>query len=424
MDVVSQYLMASFFLLVLTQIRHYLHLNRKIGFGVITIAILSFIAPALALEPIDSYCIVQKPVEEGEQTKEQSLYIAQFVKNASVEFEANEEQYRIDKFDGGGLTLYRSDNEEKLMSVAAKQYEYSREIHNIALGKSGWIWIDGYERDYMANVDANSFPPTISNPEEISFLTKEPCSKWGFFWMEDACRAAQGKYSYVLDRIFVKGYRITTLKNTNLIAMEIIDGKRQFMPRALRKAKFYADVPQLNGVLFRGPLEEALFYDGHSVTNLLEDYDIKPVGTPTLWTLVATKNSGQVFLTNTALIGNPQFLIKINKNLSTNSVSLLYKKPVSKKSFFIFPNKKRLWIASQFGIVTEVDDGMRYIAIVSKPSLYDSKRIYQTVNGDIRFIVENEMTGTALNYLLVRKNDTEDCEFDLNGEEAVALDNQ
>ena len=109
--------------------------------------------PAQVIEPIDSYCIVQKPVEEGERATELSSYSARSVKNASVEFEANGEQYRIDKFDGGGLTLYRSDNEEKLMSVSAKQYEYSREIHNIALGKSGWIWIDGGERDYMAIID-------------------------------------------------------------------------------------------------------------------------------------------------------------------------------------------------------------------------------------------------------------------------------
>ncbi len=407
-------------------LKYHFRLNQKIRFLIIPAIIFVFLSPALLAESINSYCIVQKPVEEGERYIKLTRGYQGFKGNISVEFEANGEQYRIDKFDGGGLTLYHGDAEQKLMSVAAKQYEYFREIYNISLGKNGWIWIDGGERDYMAYVDKNSSPPTISNPEEISFLTQEPCSDWDQFWMEETCFPAQSNYSQVLDRIFVKGYRISTPKNTNQIAMQIIDGKRQLMPEALRNAKFHADVPQLNGALFRGSSEEALFYDGYSVTNLLEGYDIKSIGTPTRWILVTSKNSDQVFL-NTPFTNNHQFLIRINKDLTNQFISLSDKKTKSGETvglhFYIFPDEERLWFTSFLGIGTKVDGKMRYVAIVSEKSIVrGSRKNYQTVNGDIRFIVEYENTNSELNYLLVRKNDAENCEFDLSEEEAVVLD--
>jgi hypothetical protein len=70
----------------------------------------------------------------------------------------------------------------------------------LALSKNGWLWIDGDYADYVAHVDLNAVPPTISTPVELSKLTHTECLPMTWFF---SCRGTQGYYSRSLERIFV-----------------------------------------------------------------------------------------------------------------------------------------------------------------------------------------------------------------------------
>ncbi|MBC6418573.1 MAG: hypothetical protein GDA44_07155, partial [Prochloron sp. SP5CPC1] len=230
--------------------------------------------PRALANPLKAYCISQvgQKWEEKEQPVDEPPSVSVTVLGETFHVTASSSY----------LDITRPEEETRLARVEAKQNLFSR-IEALALGKDGWLWIDGHEIDYMARLDLSSKPPTFEKLVKLSKLKGEPCPLWVDFlcglllW---GCSLAQGTWSPTLNRAFISGHPVTLFGRSNPVGFEVIAGESKPLPTELKDARFLADLPKLNGVLFRGSSNEAFFYDGATVTTLLGSYppDIHPWG--------------------------------------------------------------------------------------------------------------------------------------------------
>ncbi len=214
------------------------------------------IVPRALANQLEAYCISQvgQKWEEKELPKALDPFVSVTVQG---------ETFRVTNY-GTSLELTGPEEETPLTRVSVKQHITSH-IETLVLGEDGWLWIDGAEIDYMANLDLSSKPPTLGNPVAVPELYAEPCSQLDHFW--SGCPwHAQGIYSPSLNRAFISGHRVSFFGRSSPVGFEMYSGKVQRLPAELKGARFLADLPKLNGVLFRGSSNEAFFYDGVTVT--------------------------------------------------------------------------------------------------------------------------------------------------------------
>jgi hypothetical protein len=249
---------------------------------------------------------------------------------------------------GDSLRIKKNKDDEAFYSrVSVPQADSN--IVSIDLGKSEWLWVDGRDIDYMVKINLTSDPPTFGSPIELPELVVEPCSYLSSFFQ--LCARSQGTYSIVLDRVFIYGHRLTFLGLPDFVSFEMIAGQLKQLPPKLHDAYYMADVPKLNGVLFKNNANEVLFYDGIKVISLL--------GSSSDWWEVSVPPPNE--RTILAFGIKARFLLELIKGPVLVPVSVPSKVLESRgvQSFFKMPNDPRLWIMNDYSIVTEVKGSLK-----------------------------------------------------------------
>jgi len=317
------------------------------------------------------------------------------------------------------LDLTRPEEETSLAWVRAKQREYAL-IHALTLGKDGWLWIDGTEIDYMARLDLSSKPPTLGNPVALPELYTKPCSKFAHFWA--ICLYADGTWSPTLNRAFISGHPVTLFGRSNPVGFEVIAGESKPLPTELKDARFLADLPKLNGVLFSGSSNEAFFYDGVTVTTLLGSYppDIHPWGDYRLtWHHQSTLGERTFLISIRRSEKHDVFLMELKAGPILVPISFPDELANNWLDLFALPNDPRTWGVLRKNVVAEVDGSLQTVLTMQEPFIITFG--WQTDDGSISFSVKNEITEASTDYFIRHAGATSQCQATLSAEEPIVI---
>ena len=260
-------------------------LNRWYVFW-ITLSLLLSPASLVFSNPLDEFCLTQKWVLHKAKTSSGSE--CNYHPPLIVNFTAGGKAYYL--IQGRTLTCGKGgpnkiielyDEYDNLVSLFyAKQevtgIDYAGYILNLKMSKTGWLWINGEDIDYIARIDLKKSPPRISRPIDISSLIDENCISKPIV----GCSRAVGIYSEALERIFVSSSHGAYFGLIPPLSHQIIDGVAEPLPSRLNNAfrtegygglKFhFDDLPRHKGVVFKEMnSNEPLFYDGSKVMSLL-----------------------------------------------------------------------------------------------------------------------------------------------------------
>jgi len=371
-----------------------------------------FVSYAFA-EPLGSYCISkiskmdrkQRPKSDPDPFADKPAPVTVSVDGITFHIVASNDR----------LLLKRGEDETSLFEMRAPQDEFKR-IDALTLGKNGWFWIDGGEIDYMVQLNLNGPLPTFGLPVALPELMSKPCSILQRFL--GGCTRASGIYSATLDRVFLTGYRVTFLGRSNLISFEISAGIAKQLPPLANSARFVVDVPKLNGALLKGPSNEALFYDGVAVTDLLAR------GTMPDWYILRTPTSNRTFLTSIGRRSGQTFLKELKAGPMVTPIAIPNELANSWLSLFTLPNSPRLWGVTRHGVVAEVGGELQTVVVVPAPSFTDGPAgVWQAPNGEISFGVRSA-AGSSTDYSLVRATPPNRCFATLNADKQISLANE
>ncbi|WP_020482079.1 hypothetical protein [Methylomonas sp. MK1] len=316
------------------------------------------------------------------------------------------------------------------------------DVYDLALTKDGWLWVNGTDTDYLVPVDTRTAPPTIGEPLELSKLLGNEC--WpGTNWLL-ACFGSNGYYSRVLDRVFVYSTRRSFFGLLPATAVEIVNGQPIPLPPELAKviAKQaeksvvrppypwghlevnFKEVPSLNGVLFKGPDGEALFYDGKKVTSLFDKIKNEKV---LAWHNIAKAENGNLIFGITT--EKKRLIAELMPDLNVSITSMSY----DSKNFFPYQVGKifktpdlKLWMESY---VISIEDNKTLLPIiVSSTPTFLGNETYVANSKEEFFVFEakNPTTGKHKDYFIVRDTPGAHCIAKLDPDKPIELsmDNQ
>ncbi len=367
------------------------------------------IVPRAIANQLEAYCISQV----GQKWEEKELPMGG---KPSVSVTVQGETFYITTHTSSLLVGPPDEKGIYPVKAKAKQKEFER-IDALVLGEDGWLWIDGAEIDYMANLDLSTKPPTFKELVALPELYSKPCPTWAYFL--GICSYAWGIYSPSLNRAFISGHRVSFFGRSSPVGFEMIAGKVQRLPAELKRARFQADLPKLNGALFRGSSNEAFFYDGVTVTTLLGS-DTSGDNLPP-WYAKSTQ-AGRTFLISiiTSEKDDP-FILELKAGPML--VPYSFPKEVNNNSFYLFelPNDSRIWgVSSWHNVVAEVSGNLQTVVTVAEPYSI-SGRVWQTDDGSIAFPVKNKVTGVSTNYYIRQAGPSSQCQATLSVEEPMVI---
>lgn len=380
----------------------------------VALAIVSIVPCAIAI-PLDEYCISQV----GQRKKLDSNWSAD--KLARVTIPIDGKLFHAIAASHNRLLLMRGEDETPIAQMHAPQ-DYGG-IKNLILGKDGWLWIDGDQIDYTAQLNLDDTLPTIGSPIVFPELYVKPCSSFGRFF-DNCVRITNFYYSATLDRTFVIGHRPTFLGRPNLAAFEMSAGKAKLLPAKASSARFVADIPMLNGVLLKGSSGKALFYDGVTVTNLLSDFPKRSARRRLPdWRMKSTLG-GRTFLESVGSRskGSP-LLMELKAGPRLTPISVPKELENTWLDLFTLPNDPRLWGVTRNSILIEVKDSLRTVVTLPE-SYYIDIPNWQSVDGSIAFVVKNKTTDSSTDHFLKHASSTAECKVILNADEPISLDNE
>ena len=365
-----------------------------------------FLAPCTLADPLKAYCISQVGQKLEWPVRELPL----------VSVTALGETFHVTNT-GDSLVLTRPEEEMPLVWGVDVSQDQTSHIEALALGKDGWLWIDGAEIDYMARLDLSSKPPTFEKPIQITKLRSSPCPLWVALFA--GCSLAQGNWSPTLNRAFISGHPVSLFGRSNPAGFEVIAGESKPLPTELKGASFMADLPKLNGVLFRAASNEVLLYDGVTVTNLLADYPgILGDNYPVLY-LQSTQGE-RTFLTNIRRSEKDDLFVL---ELKAGPILVPYSFPDegdNNSFFFALSNDPRTWGMSRNNVVAEVEGSFQTVVTTSWP-YFISVPIWQTPKRSIAFVVKNEITEASTDYFIRHAGPTSQCQATLSAEEPIVI---
>ena len=351
--------------------------------------------PRVIAEPLDKYCL--SPVERKTETR---LTLSPN-KTARVTIPMRGQSLEVVVSGVDTLLLKRSGATTPLVSVRAPQYDYGQ-IEALISTQDGWLWIDGGQIDYIARLDLNANPPTLSTPKALPELYERPCSFWHRFWGN--CLLAQGVYSRALERVFITGHRATFWGRSSLTTFEIIAGEGKEMGAIARGASLVYpvyDVPRLRGILLRGIKDELFFYDGITVTTILSGESTRSRNGITGWYIHST-DSGRIFVTNAGGFRDP-FLKEIKPGPLVIDISVPKTLAGSWLSLFQKVDKEPLWGITRQSLFVEIQGTLKPVATVREGTFLEGPAgIEQSSDGSITFTVKDKTTGRSTDYLLAR----------------------
>jgi hypothetical protein len=375
--------------------------------------------PSTLAKSLDEYC-VSRIGQKQEPTKVAS-YADKNQKQVTVRTASGLFDISIDHSD---LVLKRKGSSVKLSEVKAPPYSYSPIIESIALTKDQWLWADGFEIDYMVEVNTNTTLPTFGKPTLFPKIYSHPCSMLANFF---GCLRAQGTYSKTLGRAFVEGHRVNFFGFPEPVSFEMMQGTVKPLPKPLQGARFVADVPQLKGALFRGVSDEALFYDGLKVTMLIK-------GSSAQWWLnnrrlnwhaINISSVRRTFLTNIVYLGTNNFFMELKPGLVLTPIAAPDELNESWLFFYSHIQDSRLWGVTRYRVVTEVKNSLHTVLKVEKPFFIDGPRgIGQASDGTLAFTVNNSKTKSSTQYFIVKSSPKAQCKATLNINNLILLGDQ
>ena len=269
----------------------------------------------------------------------------------------------------------------------------------------------------MVPLKLQQTPPTLGSPVALPELTKKPCaSLWRFLWYYmSGCSRPHGSYSATLNRAFVTGHRVTLLGWPSLVSFEIVAGEAKRLPAKVQGIRWVADVPKLNGSLFEGSAREVLFYDGASVTPLLNDFLDRSTSNISVTWIVKILASGRAFLMVSDRLGGQPVLMELKAGPTLIPIFLPDEFKKGWLSLFVFPGDPRLWGISLNRIMVQTDDRLQTVATVPASSLIlGPAGLWQAPDGTIGFPVQAKDTGVPSDYFLVRALPDTPCDVPLN----------
>ena len=366
--------------------------------------------PRALANPLKAYCISQvgQKWEEKEQPVDEPPSVSVTVLGETFHVTASSSY----------LDITRPEEETRLARVEAKQNLFSR-IEALALGKDGWLWIDGHEIDYMARLDLSSKPPTFEKLVKLSKLKGEPCPLWlDFLW---GCSLAKGIWSPTLNRAFISGHPVTFFGRSNPVGFEVIAGESKPLPTELKDARFLADLPKLNGVLFRGSSNEAFFYDGATVTTLLGSYPPDTSGDYRLtWHHQSTLGERTFLISIRRSEKDDVFLMELKAGPILMPISFPNEEDLNELDLFALPNDPRTWGVLRNNVVAEVEGSFQTVVTIPEPyKIYGP--VWQTPDGSIAFVVKNEITEASTDYFIRHAGATSQCQATLSAEEPIVI---
>lgn len=384
----------------------------------------------------DEYCLTQT----GQRLKEAVIETADHsVKPVTLDFTAAGKSYRlIVDTSTHALGLFNEQN-QKISEVSILQFEEqdidkdNAIIFELALSKKGWLWVDGFSNDYIAHIDLNSVPPTISEPVELSKFTNTECLPLA--WLGN-CRNTQGIYSHALESILVSSTKRSFWGLFPPVKLIIKDGKIRPLPKELdnvlseqikvgSQQLHFSDLPVLNGVIFReasdreefaydfrGTPGKALFYDGKVVTSILEK---SGYGENTRWNIETASTSKHIILVVHSDKEHIHF--EVNPDLSLRRLTLLdnVTDDVSRIGEF--------WLGKHGVYVKEENKLHPIINVSPQVNLWKYEYIEKTPSKKIIvFEAINYVTNKSADYSIVPISTTSHCISKLDPNNPIMLD--
>jgi hypothetical protein len=384
--------------------------------------------PQAVAAPLNQYCISQvgqKPKPQFDKTQERPEPITIFVRG---------EQFKIDVH-VSWLMLKRQEDSSVVSEVNAEQEEDGG-ILDIALTKDGWVWIEGYETDYVVKLNLQNTPPTLGEPVKMPRLYSKPCSFFTFF-TKGCGFVTGGTYSPTLNRVFISGYRGTFLGKSTFVSYEIVAGEAKLLPEEAQGGDLISEFPKLNGVLLSGASGDPLFYDGVKITKLpLRESILGKDNVEPSSNLEKTK-SGRTFFTNAGLLDNltyltrltqagrspaPLFLMELEDDLKLKPISIPDELADRGLTLIQLTKDTPMFGITQKGIYLEVEDSLKIVATASdKWFIFIPPGIKQSPDGSLYFVLTNLTTDTKIDYFLIPSSSTSQCQATLNPDKPILL---
>jgi hypothetical protein len=393
--------------------------NKFCNLLIATAATLIFIPAALA-ESLGEYCVTQvnqknEPTKVDSSTGMTEPQLTITIPTANGIFQVETERAR--------LTLKRKDSSTPLAQVLVPQVEFNR-INSLSLTKSQWLWVDGPEIDYMVALNLSSTPPTFGTPVTFPKISPNPCAMlWDFF---GPCLRAESVYSPTLDRAFTVGHRVNFFGLPELTAYEMTMGKVKELPAPLQRARFLVDIPKLKGAMFTGAANEALFYNGSSVTTLLGAFPYSSPKDPSREWRILRAAPQRTFLTNLGFRNQPSYFLKeLIAGPKLIPISFSPEIEGSWLSLISKPSNPRLWGLSRYAVVTSVKGSLKPVIKVKEPFYFDtSNNLEQETNGTVEFDLRHLKTGsTIISYSITKTLSKKQCKTVLSDKKTILLGN-
>jgi len=338
-----------------------------------------------------------------------------------IQFTFKNNIYRLRSY-RSDVTLFDADNHQ-LGEVFARQRD-GGSIEHLQLVTEDLLWINGSKMDYLVRLDLKQSPIRFGALEAID-LTPKPYSKIVRFFFTPDFRS-HGQFSRVLNRLFITGHRTTLFGTADPVATEWVNGQPRPLPKALYDTVLDKELPQLNGVLFRGrsvqgdPLEaynKAFFYDGVKATPLLEGYldeEVKYRG----WSVYIAPISKRVILSSAD--GNKSFLVELKagskETMLPNNLSAGF-------GLHELSEKRWLLLAGYQDLAIEIDDEWHSIIHVTPPSKITrikSSSLSTEIN-EVVITIDNQQTKNDTNYFLVHSSPNAKCFATLDPDKPIQL---
>jgi hypothetical protein len=371
--------------------------------------------PSTLAKSLDEYC-VSRIGQKQEPTKVAS-YADKNQKHVTVRTASGLFDISIDHSD---LVLKRKGSSVKLSEVKAPPYSYSPIIESIALTKDQWLWADGFEIDYMVEVNTNTTLPTFGKPTLFPKIYSHPCSMFSDFF--GSCLRAQGIYSKTLGRAFIEGHRVNFFGFSEPVSFEMMQGTVKPLPKPLQGARFVTDVPQLKGALFRGVSDEALFYDGLKITTLIKGSSAQRTDNSIpnwYWT---TLSDQRTYLTNFDYIVNNKFLMELKMGPGLKSIDIPDELNKGGLKFFSHKQDSRLWGIGLYKVVAERRGRLHTLIKINEPFFIDSLNgTGQALDGTLSFTIKNPKTKSSDQYFIVKYSPKSQCKATLDFNKPIFL---
>jgi hypothetical protein len=260
------------------------------------------------------------------------------------------------------VQMYDAQN-NLISDVHAQQDSETLSFNELILGKSGWLWVDGYSNNYLVKMSFDESLPTFGQPQPMPVLYYERYSYLSQ-WLGDPY-IERGHFSRSLDRVFISGYPLSYLGISIFgwpakISYEIINGKQRLLPADLQDTTLegwfrydeksgnyiYADFPGFGGALFRSKTGDALFYDGDKVISLFDKLKNED-GTYSRWYAHPLPTANHTLIE--ARINNVQMVFDLTADHKLKKRLVIPDEIIAKTGFMIsrfymFPESQQLFV--------------------------------------------------------------------------------